>query len=390
VRHYAQNQQTIHSSRYHHCSSSLFLSQLSIQQGSSGQDRGSGPEGPDPDYFLRRFDSANNVQVGSKIAGRVSEVLFNELDEVQQGQVLIKLEDAEIRAQLRQSQEALNQAKINLVNIEKNLERVKELTKKGFASTEQLDTAQQAYDVGRVVIKQNQANYAFMQAQLEQTSIKAPISGTIVSKNVSVGEIVAGPLGGGNFSVPTPMAEIADLSDLEVHADVDEVDISKVYVGQEVVITVDAYPDKTFKGIVREIASMTMSRRDVGITYRVKVHITNPEKILKLGMTANLDFLLENREQILTVPKSAVLVQGEKQFAFKVRNQKVFKREVETGMEGEEFIEITSGLEAGENVIVAIKTGSDDGAGLLPFGNQGVILDDILKLEDGQSVIVMK
>lgn len=340
--------------------------------------------------YAGSIHAANNVQVGSKIAGRVSEVLFNELDEVQQGQVLIKLEDAEIRAQLRQSQEALNQAKINLVNIEKNLERVKELTKKGFASTEQLDTAQQAYDVGRVVIKQNQANYAFMQAQLEQTSIKAPISGTIVSKNVSVGEIVAGPLGGGNFSVPTPMAEIADLSDLEVHADVDEVDISKVYVGQEVVITVDAYPDKTFKGIVREIASMTMSRRDVGITYRVKVHITNPEKILKLGMTANLDFLLENREQILTVPKSAVLVQGEKQFAFKVRNQKVFKREVETGMEGEEFIEITSGLEAGENVIVAIKTGSDDGAGLLPFGNQGVILDDILKLEDGQSVIVLK
>jgi HlyD family secretion protein len=167
------------------------------------------------------------------------------------------------------------------------------------------------------------------------------------------------------------------------------VDISKVYVGQEVIITVDAYPDKTFTGVIREIASMTMSRRDVGITYRVKVHITNPEKILKLGMTANLDFLLENREQILTVPKSAVLVQGEKQIAFKVRNQKVFKREVETGMEGEEFIEIISGLEAGENVIVAIKTGSDEDTGLLPFGNQGIILDDILELEDGQSVLVV-
>jgi RND family efflux transporter MFP subunit len=228
-----------------------------------------------------------------------------------------------------------------------------------------------------------------MQAQLEQASIKAPISGTIVSKHVRVGEIVAGPLGGGNFSVPTPMAEIADLTDLEVQADVDEVDISKVYVGQEVLITVDAYPDKTFTGSIREIASMTMSRRDVGITYRVKVHITNPEKILKLGMTANLDFLLENREQILTVPKSAVLVQGDKQFAFKVHNQKVFKREVETGMEGEEFIEITSGLQAGENVIVAIKTGPDKDVGLIPFGNQGIILDDILKLEDGQAVIVM-
>ncbi len=339
--------------------------------------------------YAGSINAAKYVQIGSKIAGRVSAVLFNELDEVQQGQVLIKLEDAEIKAQLRQVQEALNQAKINLVNIEKNLERVKELTKKGFASTEQMDSAQQAYDVGKVVIRQNQANYAFMQAQLEQTSIKAPISGTIVSKHVRIGEIVAGPLGGGSFSVPTPMAEIADLTDLEVHADIDEVDISKVFVGQEAIITVDAYPEKTFKGVVREIASVTMSRRDVGITYRVKVHITNPEKILKLGMTANLDFLLENREQILTVPKSAVLVQGDKQFVFKVRNQKVFKGVVETGMEGEEFIEITSGLQPGEYVIVAITTGSDEDAGLLPFGDQGTIPDDILKLEDGQSVIVI-
>ncbi len=339
--------------------------------------------------YAGSINAAKYVQIGSKIAGRVSAVLFNELDEVQQGQVLIKLEDAEIKAQLRQVQEALNQAKINLVNIEKNLERVKELTKKGFASTEQMDSAQQAYDVGKVVIRQNQANYAFMQAQLEQTSIKAPISGTIVSKHVGIGEIVAGPLGGGSFSGPTPMAEIADLTDLEVHADIDEVDISKVFVGQEAVITVDAYPEKTFKGLVREIASVTMSRRDVGITYRVKVHITNPEKILKLGMTANLDLLLENREQILTVPKSAVLVQGDQQFVFKVRNQTVFKGVVETGMEGEEFIEITSGLQPGEDVIVAITIGSDEDGGLLPFGDQGTIPDDILKLEDGQSVIVV-
>ena len=165
--------------------------------------------------YAGSINAAKYVQIGSKIAGRVSAVLFNELDEVQQGQVLIKLEDAEIKAQLRQVQEALNQAKINLVNIEKNLERVKELTKKGFASTEQMDSAQQAYDVGKVVIRQNQANYAFMQAQLEQTSIKAPISGTIVSKHVGIGEIVAGPLGGGSFSAPTPMAEIADLTDLK-------------------------------------------------------------------------------------------------------------------------------------------------------------------------------
>ena len=340
--------------------------------------------------YAGAIESPKRVKIGSKIAGRVSAVLFNELDEVPAGQALIKLEDDELKAQLSQAQEALNQAQINLVNIEKNLERVKELFKKGFASTEQLETAQQAYDVGKTLIKQNQANLAFIRARLESTTITSPISGTIVSKNVTVGEIVAGPLGGGNFSVPTPMAEIADLNDLEVQTDVDEVDMSKVHVGQEARITVDAYPDKTYKGAVREIAATTWSRRDVGITYRVKVHITNPDKILKLGMTANVDFMIENRGQVLTVPKSAVLVQGDEQFVFKVRDQKVYKREVETGMEGEEFVEITAGLQSGEKVIVAIKTGADEAEGMLPFGDQGIIPDDILKLEDGQSVVIVQ
>jgi HlyD family secretion protein len=340
--------------------------------------------------YAGSIDSPRRVKVGSKIAGRVAAVLFDELDEVREGQVLIKLEDAELKAQLSQAQEALNQAQINLVTIEKNLTRVKELFKKGFASTEQLETAQQAYDVGRALIKQSQANHAFIRARLGSTTLTAPLSGTIVSKNVTVGEIVAGALGGGTFSVPTPIAEIADLNNLEVYVDVDEVDISKVHVEQEALITVDAYPDKTFKGVVREIASATVGRRDVGITYRVKVHITTPDKILKLGMTANLDFLLENSGQILTVPKSAVLVQGDEQIVLIIQDQQVFKRTVEIGMEGEEFMEITAGLQPGEQIITAIITDSIEAAGGLPFGNQGIIPDDILaKLEDGQPVIIV-
>ena len=339
--------------------------------------------------YAGAIESPRRVKVGSKIAGRVSAVLFDELDEVSAGQVLIKLEDDELRAQLNQAEEALNQARISLVNTEKNLERVKELFKKGFAATEQMEAAQQAYALGKALIKQNQANLAFVRARLASAIITSPMSGTIVNKNVTVGEIVAGPLGGGNFSVPTPMAEIADLSDLEVQTDVDEVDMSKVQVGQEARITVDAYPDKTYMGRVREIAATTLSRRDVGITYRVKVHIVNPDRMLKLGMTANVDFLIENRGQALTAPKSAVLVQGDKQFIFKVRDQKVYKSEVETGMEGEEFIEITSGLQPGEKVIVAVETGFGKSRGLLPFGDQGVIPDDILNLKDGQSVDIV-
>jgi len=164
--------------------------------------------------------------------------------------------------------------------------------------------------VGRAMVKQNRANYELATARLNNSTITAPASGTIVSKNVAVGEIVAGPLGGATFSAPTFMAEIADLGDLEVIVDVDEVDIGKIQVGQQAAISVDAFPEKYYQGVVKEIAFMTSSRREVGITYRVKARITNPDRALKLGMTANLDFLLGKKEQVLTVPKSAVITKA--------------------------------------------------------------------------------
>ncbi|MCK5256880.1 MAG: efflux RND transporter periplasmic adaptor subunit, partial [Deltaproteobacteria bacterium] len=226
-------------------------------------------------------------------------------------------------------------------------------------------------------------------ARLEYATIRAPISGTVISKNVTVGEIVAGPLGGGNFSMPTAMAEIADFSNLEVHVDVDEVDIGKIKVGQETVISVDAYPDKTVKGVVEEIALMTSGRREIGITYRVKAQIENPEKILKLGMTANVDIVIKSRSQVLSVPSGAVLAKENKIFLFTINGQKLQRREIVTGIEGEEFMEVTSGLQPGERVVIGMKAETAEGGRGLHFG-QDTIPDDIFKLDDGQSVVVIQ
>ena len=333
-------------------------------------------------------ESRNRVRIGSKIAGRVSAVFFEELDDVHKGQTLVKLENGEIKAQRNRAKEAINQAEINLANAEKNLSRMEELFKRGFSSKEQLDSVQQAFDVSKAMLEQNRSNYKGADVRLGYSTILAPVSGTIISKNVTVGEIIAGPLGGGNLTVPTAIAEIADLNDLEVRVDVDEVDIGKVKVGQEAIISVDAYPDKVFKGVVKEIAIMTSSRREVGITYRVKAHIENPGKILKLGMTANVDFIMRSRKQVLSVPTNAILAQEGRNFVFTVSDNIVDKKEIITGIEGEEFFEVASGLQPGEMVVVGVKTETVDGEGGLRFG-QGTTPDDILKLENGQSVVAI-
>ncbi|MEE8382171.1 MAG: efflux RND transporter periplasmic adaptor subunit [Thermodesulfobacteriota bacterium] len=335
------------------------------------------------------IESRTRVRISSKVAGRVSAVFFEELDEVAKGQVLVKLEDDEIKAKLNQLKEALNQAKINRKNAKKNLHRIKELFKKGFASKEQLDNAQQAYDVATALVKQNQSSYEVAHARLEQTSIRAPISGTSVSKNVTVGEIVAGPLsGGGNVAFPTAIAEIADLGNLEVHAGIDELDIGKIEVGQEVSISVDAFPDKTFKGTVKEIALMTSGRREMGITYRVKSNMESPEKLLKLGMTANVDFVIRSKKQVPSVPQKSIFTQGDKRFVFAVNNQEIYRKEIMTGIEGEEFVEVTSGLQPGEKVVIGVKTEVGEDLEERPFGRE-ITPDDNLGLENGQSVVVI-
>ena len=335
------------------------------------------------------IESRTRVRISSKVAGRVSAVFFEELDEVAKGQVLVKLEDDEIKAKLNQLKEALNQAKINRKNAKKNLHRIKELFKKGFASKEQLDNAQQAYDVATALVKQNQSSYEVAHARLEQTSIRAPISGTSVSKNVTVGEIVAGPLsGGGNVAFPTAIAEIADLGNLEVHAGIDELDIGKIEVGQEVSISVDAFPDKTFKGTVKEIALMTSGRREMGITYRVKSNMENPEKLLKLGMTANVDFVIRSKKQVPSVPQKSIFTQGDKRFVFAVNDQEIYRKEIMTGIEGEEFVEVTSGLQPGEKIVIGVKTEVGEDLEERPFGRE-ITPDDNLGLENGQSVVVI-
>jgi RND family efflux transporter MFP subunit len=184
------------------------------------------------------------------------------------------------------------------------------------------------------------------------------------------------------------MAEIADLGDLEVIVDVDEVDIGKILVGQQAAISVDAFPDKSYQGVVKEIAFMTSSRREVGITYRVKARITNPDRALKLGMTANLDFLLGKKEQVLTVPKSAVITEGNTQFVFTVNAGTLSRKTIATGIEGDEFTAVTSGLQPGERVVIGVKTESGGDEEWSLFG-QGAIPDDILNLEDGQKVNVI-
>jgi RND family efflux transporter MFP subunit len=236
--------------------------------------------------------------------------------------------------------------------MEKNLKRAQELYKKGFLSQEGIETAQAEYDMGGELLAQRKASYEAIKARSNSTIITAPISGTIVRKFIKEGEIVAGPLSTSRLSEPVPIAEIADLDEMEVLTDIDETEVAKIRPGQEVVIKVDAYPDKVLKGTVRGIALVTSERKETGRNYRVNVSLQNTLEWLRLGMTTTVDFILQEKKGILCVPADAVLQKENRSVVFLVKEGKITERDVTTGIGDEEYLEISSGLTPGQEIVI--------------------------------------
>jgi HlyD family secretion protein len=297
------------------------------------------------------IEAREKIQVAFEMAGRVKAVYFKEQDRVKKGQVLARLVDDEIAAQLDQARAAVLQAEISLKNMERNLTRAKELYKKGFLSLEGMEVVQTEYDMGCELLTQRKASYEAVKARSHSTLITAPITGTVIRKFIKEGEIVAGPLSAGRISEPVPIAEIADLSQMEVLTDIDETEVAKIHREQEALIKVDAYPDTILTGTVREIALVTSERREAGRNYRVIVSLLNTPAWLRLGMTSTVDFIIQEKKGILCLPADAILQKENRSAVFVVEEGKLREKEVKTGIGDEEYLEVISGVTSGEQVV---------------------------------------
>ena len=298
------------------------------------------------------IDAKEKVQVAFEMAGRVKAVYFKEQEKVVKGQVLARLVNDEITAQLDQAKAGVLQAEISRKNIEKNLKRAQELYKKGFLSLEGMETVQTEYDMGGELLAQRKASYEAVQARLNSSVITAPITGTVIRKFIKEGEIVAGPLSASRISEPVPIAEIADLTVMEVATDIDETEVANIRQGQDTLVKVDAYPERVLQGKVREIALVTSEKREAGRNYRVKVSLNSTPGWLRLGMTTTVDFIIQEKKGILCVSAEAVLQKDNHSIVFLVKDGRLVEKEVKTGIGDEEYVEIISGLSPGEEVVI--------------------------------------
>ena len=243
------------------------------------------------------------VLVGSQISGTIDKLFADFNTKVKAGEVVAQLNQDKFkaavdqaRANLLAAESNLAKAKVSVVDAQRTLERNRELRKRDLMPQSELDAAQTAYDAALAQVEVNKAQSAQAQAGLNQatvdlnnTVIRSPVDGIVISRNVDVGQTVAASL-----QAPTLFTIANDLAKMEVHTNVDEADVGNVTEGQEVSFTVDAFPARRFKGRVHQVRNAPTVVQNV-VTYDAVVRIDNKELLLKPGMTANVQFLVNRK-----------------------------------------------------------------------------------------------
>jgi HlyD family secretion protein len=333
------------------------------------------------------------VEVKSKASGIVTRLDTDINAQVKQGQVLAQLDQQEILDQVAAQKAQLAAAESNARAAEASIqydrvsaqapdlpmykhtyERNLEMSKQGVVSQQSLDDAQQKYlaaantrdkavsqitvDLSKLrqaqaQVAQNQASLKQLEEQLSYTTVTSPMDGTILSRDVEIGDAVSSILVLG--STATLVMTIGDTTQVYVQGKVDESDIGRVYLGQAARIKVESFKEKTFLGKVTKIAPLGVEKDNV-TTFEVRVSIDNPGGELKANMTANAEILLEEHKNVLTVPEQAVLYDKDRNASVEVPDPKQKngrrKIDIKAGISNGTKTEVLAGLKSGDTVIL--------------------------------------
>lgn len=240
------------------------------------------------------------VQVGSQVSGTISKIFTDFNHKVKKGELIALIDTTFLSASVRDAQSSLDKAQALYQQAQRDLDRIKVMTAKNLAAQTDLETAQYNASVAKAGLRSAQAGLDRARINLKYAKITAPIDGTVIARNVDVGQTVAASL-----QAPTLFLIANDLSQMQIIANVDESDIGQIREGQKVTFTVQAYPDKSFGGAVKQIRLQPTTIQNV-VNYSVVINVNNNEGLLMPGMTATINFQIAQADNVLKVPNAAL------------------------------------------------------------------------------------
>lgn len=240
------------------------------------------------------------VSVGTQVSGTITDLYVDFNDRVEAGQILMRLDDALLRAALQQSEANYASAQSALRLAQSDVERIAPLAKDGFVSQQELDRSQQALKDAQAKVAQTNAQVKKDRTNLDYAVIRSPVSGVVVSRAVDAGQTVAA-----SFNTPELFKIARDLREMQIDAYFSEADIGQIVVGTPVSFRVDAFSGRRFAGIVKQIRLNPKNESNV-VSYNVVVNVDNADQKLLPGMTAYVDIKVQEKDGVLRVPNSAL------------------------------------------------------------------------------------
>lgn len=254
-----------------------------------------------------------SVTVGTQVSGIVSKLFVDYNSVVKKGQVIAELDKTNLMSQLNTAKTQLATAQSQLNYQTANYKRYKTLFEKGLVAADDFDNAKLSYTQAKEQVASAKEEVQRAQTNLGYATITSPIDGVVLSKSVEEGQTVAA-----SFSTPELFTIAQDLTNMQVVADVDEADIGDVKEGERVTFTVDAYPDDTFEGEVKQVRQETTTTNNV-VTYEVVISAPNADLKLKPGLTANVTIYTAERKGVLSVPSKALRFTPQKETVGKMK-----------------------------------------------------------------------
>ena len=259
------------------------------------------------------IEPVTSVTVGTQVSGIVSKLFVDYNSVVKKGQVIAELDKTNLMSQLNTAKTQLATAQSQLNYQTANYKRYKTLFEKGLVAADDFDNAKLSYTQAKEQVVSAKEEVQRAQTNLGYATITSPIDGVVLSKSVEEGQTVAA-----SFSTPELFTIAQDLTNMQVVADVDEADIGDVMEGERVTFTVDAYPDDTFEGEVKQVRQEATTTNNV-VTYEVVISAPNADLKLKPGLTANVTIYTAERKGVLSVPSKALRFTPQKETVGKMK-----------------------------------------------------------------------
>ena len=324
------------------------------------------------------IEPVTEVEVGTQVSGIIDKIYADYNSVVTKGQLIAEMDRVTLQSEVASQRAAYNGAKAEYEYQQKNYERNRGLHEKQLISDTDYEQSVYNYEKAKSNYESSQASLAKAERNLSYATITSPIDGVVINRAVEEGQTVAS-----GFETPTLFTIAADLTQMQVVADVDEADIGGIEEGQRASFTVDAYPNDTFEGVVTQIrlgdassTSSTSSSTSTVVTYEVVISAHNPDLKLKPGLTATVSIYTLEKNNVLTIPPKALKFMPDQALAEAngivlkpihvdnsalqktvwVKNgQTLEEKEVQTATATTSLLEITGGLAEGDEIVVAME-----------------------------------